>query len=266
MNLVALTHVPSADLDLGQRTHVERVPIDAVLALEQHAAYRRLLQECGCEVRLLDVNRGCPDGVFIEDTAVVLDEVAVLASMGAAARRCEPAGIEPVLREYRDVRRIELPATLEGGDVLRVERKLLAGLTGRTNAAGVEALASLVRDYGYEVLAVPVRNCLHLKSACTALPDGRLLVSPACLDREALTGFELVTVPEEEPAAANVLPVEQTVIMDAAYPRTAGRVRELGFEVRTVGLSELAKAEGAVTCLTLVFRPEAPRGPGSDVA
>jgi dimethylargininase len=253
--VLALTHLPSPDLELGQRTHVERLPIDYALALRQHEAYRTLLRECGCEVRLLDVNRQHPDGVFVEDTAVVLDEVAVLASMGAPARRPEPAGIEPVLLEYRQVRRIELPATLEGGDVLRVGRTLFVGLTGRTNAAGIEALATAVHPYGYPVRTVPLRGCLHLKSACTALPDGRLLANPTWLDREAVRSLELLPVPKAEPQAANIVLVHGTVVMDAVYPRTAELVRGLGFEVRTVDVSEFAKAEGSVTCLSLLLLP-----------
>jgi dimethylargininase len=251
--LVALTHLPSPHLEQGQRTHVCRLPIDYDLALRQHEVYREALRSCGCEVHVLDVNRHHPDGVFVEDTAVVLDEVAILASMGAESRRYEPAGIERVLREYREVRRIEPPATLEGGDVLRVGRTLLVGLTGRTNAAGIEALTALARPHGYHVRPVPIRQCLHLKSACTALPDGRLLANTACMDEDALSGFEVLPVPAEEPGAANVALVGETVLMDAACPRTAALIRSLGFEVRAVELSEFAKAEGSVTCLSLLF-------------
>jgi len=251
--LVALTHAPSPAIEQGERTHRPRLPIDFDRALRQHESYRRLLAECGCEVQLLAANRDFPDGVFIEDTAVVLDEVAVLATMGAASRRGEPAGVEPVLRRYRTVRRLEPPATLEGGDVLRVGRTLLVGHSQRTNAAGIAALAEIARDHGYSVRPVPVRGCLHLKSACSALPDGRLLVDSARVDREALSGFPLVPVSEAE--AANALLVGETVVLAAAFPRTAALVRSLGFAVRTVDLSEFAKAEGAVTCLSLIFPP-----------
>src|SRR5262249_23264199 len=154
-------------LDDGQRTHVAPVPIDHARAARQHAAYCDLLRACGADVRVLDVNRDLPDCVFVEDTAVVLDEVAVLASMGAAAGRAEVAGIESELRKYRPLRRVELPATLEGGDVLRVDRTLFVGQSSRTNAAGVQALEAIVCGYGYRVLPVPVRQCLHLKTACT---------------------------------------------------------------------------------------------------
>jgi dimethylargininase len=251
--MLALTHVPSPNLEQCQRTYVAAAAIDHARAAEQHAAYCRMLRQCGAEVCTLDVNRDMPDSVFIEDTAIVLDEVAVLASMGAPSRRAEPAGVEPELRTYRPVERVELPATIEGGDVLRVGRRLLVGLSSRTNAAGVAALQGVARRFGYEVTPVPVRRCLHLKSACAGLPDGRLLANPDWLDAEALRGFELVRVPDEEPDAANLLLVGGSVCLPAAHSQTADLVRRLGFEVRTVDVSEFAKAEGCVTCLSLLL-------------
>ena len=214
--MLALVHAPSPKLAAGQRTHVAREAIDIDRMQKQHAAYCQALADCGgaskggresiaatmshhgkCSpqltpdpvvVRVIDVNGDAPDGVFIEDTAIVLDELAILCSMGTAARRREPLAIEPVLREFREVRRIEWPALIEGGDVLCIGRELLVGLSSRTSTAGVEALANLVRPLGYSVTTVPVRGCLHLKTACTALPDGRLLISPAWLDISALRG------------------------------------------------------------------------------
>jgi dimethylargininase len=199
------------------------------------------------------MNQALPDCCFVEDTAVVLDELAVLASMGAASRRPEVAGMEPVIRRYRPVCPIQLPATLDGGDVVRVGRTILVGLSSRTNAAGVNALASIVAPHGYRVIAVPVRGCLHLKSACTALPDGRLLVNPSWLELAALREYHCVPVPETEPDAADSLSLGRTVCLPTAFPRTAERVTQLGFDVRTVDLSEFAKAEGGITCLSLVF-------------
>ena len=125
--MLALTHIPSPNMDRGQRTHVARTAVDHVLAVRQHAAYCRMLADCGAAVRTLDVNRDLPDSTFIEDTAVVLDEAAVLASMGTPARQGEPAGIEPELRKHRVLHHILAPATIEGGDVLRVGRTLLLG-------------------------------------------------------------------------------------------------------------------------------------------
>lgn len=212
-----------------------------------------MLRECGADVRILDTNRDLADCVFVEDTAIVLDEVAVLASMGAESRRAEPAGVEPELRKYREVRRIEAPATIEGGDVLRVGRQLLVGLSSRTNPAGVDALEAIVRRWSYDVVPVPVRRCLHFKTACTALPDQRLLVNPEWVDVQHLQRFELVFVPETEPWAANAALVGGKVCIAADHVRSAEQIRKLGFDVRTVDLSEFAKAEGGVTCLSILF-------------
>ena len=249
--MIAITHVPSPKTELGQRTFVERGPIEHERAVRQHDEYCQMLRKFGAEVQTLSVNLDLPDCVFVEDTAIVLDEVAVLASMGAESRRAEPAGIEMALRKYREIHRVELPATIEGGDVLRVGRKLLVGSSSRTNRAGVKALHAAVRRYGYDVVTVPVRECLHLKTACTALPDQRLLVNRAWLDTEALRGFELVPVPE--PWGANVALFGATVCAAGHNERTAEMIRELGFEVRTIDISEFAKAEGGITCLSILF-------------
>jgi dimethylargininase len=260
--MLALTHAPSTNMDQGQRTHIARVRISYDLAVQQHAAYCKMLRDCGADVATLDVNRDQPDGTFIEDTAVVLDEIAVLASMGAESRRSEPMRIEPVLRQYHDLQRIEAPATLEGGDVLRVRRTLLVGLSARTNWAGVQALECIVRRYGYRVLAVPVRHCLHLKTACTALPDDSLLVNPSWLDVESLHEFRKVSIPPEESWAANTLSINGKVCLAAAHVQTADLLVRRGFTVRIVDLSEFAKAEGCVTCLSLLLGHPIPTSAG----
>jgi dimethylargininase len=215
-----------------------------------------MLRQSGAKVVTLDINRELPDCAFVEDTAIVLDEVAVLASMGVESRRAEPVAIESELRKHREVRRIELPAMIEGGDVLRVGHTLLVGLSSRTNAAGMNAFQAIVRRYDYELLSVPVRQCLHLKTACTALPDQRLLVNPDLLDLGALRRFGLVHVPEDEPWAANVALVGSNVCLAAEHQRTADMIRQLGFDVKTTDLSEFAKAEGGVTCLSILFRAD----------
>jgi dimethylargininase len=252
--MLALTQTPPLRMNLGVRTYVGRTEINFSRVLDQHAGYCRCLAGLGAEVRVLEVNAHFPDGVFIEDTAVVLDEVAILASMGTAERRGEPAGVELALRQYRDVVRIELPATLEGGDVLLLGKTLLAGISSRTNASGIAELATIAGRHGYSVNSVRVRNCLHLKTACTALPDGRLLVNPAWLDMPALQSFETVSVPAEEPWGANVLLLSSIVVLPAAHCRTAELVQQLGFETRSIDISEFAKAEGGVTCLSLLLQ------------
>jgi dimethylargininase len=252
--MLALTHVPSPKMEQCQLTYVARAPIDHGRAVRQHEDYCGMLRECGVRVRTLDVNRDLPDCVFVEDAAIVLDELAVLASMGTASRQPEVAGIEPELRKYRAVHRIEAPATIEGGDVLRVGRTLLVGLSERTNREGVAALEAVVRRHGYVVTPVPVRQCLHLKTACTALDERRLLVNPAWLDVNSLRGFELVGVPAEEPWGANAALVGTSVCLAMAHWRTAELIGGLGFAVRTLDVSEFAKAEGGVTCMSILLR------------
>jgi dimethylargininase len=249
--MLAITHLPSPKMNDCVVTYAERQTIDLQAALRQHAAYRQLLAECGAEVRVLDVNLGHPDCVFVEDNAVVLDELAIMASLGVRSRRGETPAIAEELGKYLPLARIELPATLEGGDVLRVGRTLLVGASSRTNSDGIEALRKLAQ--GYEVVVVPVRGCLHFKTACTALPDGRLLVNRAWVETEALVGFELIDVGGDEPYAANVVSCGDAVCLASAHVRTAERLRVAGYDVRPVDLSEFAKADGGATCLSILI-------------
>ena len=242
-----------------QLTFVARSAIDYERAMRQHADYCRALSDCGATVRTLDVNAALPDCVFVEDTFVVLDEVAIRCNLGAPSRRAEVAGIEPELTRLRPIERVEFPATLEGGDVLRIGRTLLVGLSSRTNAAGVETLARIGTGFGYNVRAIPVRGCLHLKTACTALPDGRLLVNLVWLDINSLRDFEQVCVPDAEPWGANIVCLANSVIAAAENVQTVDLVRNLGFDVRTVELDEFAKAEGGVTCLSMLLRDDSDR-------
>ena len=251
--MIALTHQPSPNMQACERTFVPLVSIDAALARQQHQAYCQALTECGAEVRVLEVNLAMPDGAFVEDTGVVLDEVAVLCSMGTPSRQIEPAKIEPVLREYRLVERILPPATLEGGDVLRIGRRLLVGQSSRTNGLGIAALQKIASRFGYLVTAIPVRGSLHLKTACTALPDGRLLINPNWVDLRSLAEFESIEIPQEEPFGANLCIVGQTVLLPAAHTQAAQLVGRMGLAVKTVDISEFSKAEGGVTCLSLLF-------------
>ncbi len=251
--MIALTHQPSPNMQTCVRTFVPVVSIDAALARQQHRAYCQALTECGAEVRVLDVNMAMPDGAFLEDTAVVLDEVAILCSMGTSARESEPTGLEPVLREYRPVERIPRPATLEGGDVLRVGRRLFVGQSKRTNNLGIAALRSIVVRLGYQVTAVPVRGSLHLKTACTPLPDGRLLINPDWVDVDSLEELALIPIPKEEPFAGNVCSVGPHILLPSAHSLTAELLEQLGFATKPVDISEFSKAEGGVTCLSLVL-------------
>jgi dimethylargininase len=250
--MLAITHLPSPRMNAGERTFVGREPIDHALALRQHAAYCDLLRACGAEVLVLDANRDLPDCAFVEDAAVVLDEVAILCAMGTASRRAEPAAIEPVLGKYREVVRVAAPETLEGGDVLQVGRDLLVGVSSRTNRAGIASLENTALRHGYRVVPVGVYGCLHLKTACTALDDQTLLLHRDWIDVRPLAGFQQVAVPLAEPWGANVLRIGSTICASAAHPRTAELLRQRGHDVRTINLSEFAKAEAGVTCLSLL--------------
>jgi dimethylargininase len=251
--LIAITHLPSPKMNAAVRTFIDVEPIDFALALRQHEAYRDALSRAGAEVIVLEVNASLADAVFIEDTAVMLPEVAILTSMGTPTRRDEVAGIESELRRRglaKDFERLAEPATIEGGDVLRVGRTLYVGATRRTNEAGFDAFARIVRAHGYEAQRIPVNGCLHLKTGCTALPGGTMLVNPRWVD----VNMPCLAVAEDEPMAANVVLAGERVIMAAAHPRTIELVRSRGFEVDAVDLSEFGKAEGASTCLSLILR------------
>jgi dimethylargininase len=251
--LVAITHVPSTRLEAGERTYVGHDAIDLRVARSQHAAYEDALRACGARVVQLDINRELRDCVFVEDTAIVLDEVAVMMSMGAESRRGEPAGIERELRNYRVIERVRLPATIDGGDVVRCGRALYVGDSARTNGAGIAALREIVSTYGYTVTAVPVRRCLHLKSACSALPDHSFLVNADWIDASPLPPDRIVPVPASEPGSGDVLLIGERIIVSDAFPHTADLLRDRGWMVLPVGVSEFAKAEGGVTCMSLVF-------------
>jgi dimethylargininase len=234
-------------------TYHDREAIDLDLAIGQHQAYSALLRSLGLEIVELPADAAQPDCCFVEDTAVVLDEVALITMPGAVSRRGELLAVREALARFRPIATTELPATLEGGDVMRIERTLFVGRSARTNAAGALRLRTLAEPLGYRVVEVPVTGCLHLKSAVTALDHGRVLANPAWLDLSPLRGLEVLEVAPEEPGAANVLRVGGLVVAHAAFPRTVERVTKLGYAVRTLDVSEFVKAEAALTCKSLLF-------------
>lgn len=200
--------------------------------------------------------------MFVEDAAVVFDELAVVARPGAAARRGETEAVAAALARHRPLARIEAPGTLDGGDVLRVGRRVFVGRSGRTDRSGREQLRALVAPHGYTVEEVAVTGCLHLKSAATEVAPGTLVVERRWLDAAPFAGLELIDVDPAEPFAANALRVGGAVVLPEAFPRTRRRLEARGLEVRTVPASELAKAEGGVTCCSIVVGTRAVRVPG----
>jgi dimethylargininase len=251
--LIALTRDISPAITRCELTHREREPIDLTLARAQHAAYEACLRDAGCRVERLDAGADMPDAVFIEDTAIVFDEVAIITRPGAASRRVETAGVAAALRHYRPLHRMESPAAADGGDALVVGRQLFVGRSSRTNDAGIEDMRRVLTPYGYDVTAVAVKGCLHLKSAATMVGENLLLVNPEWLPSGAFAGFDRIDVHPDEPLAANALQIRDQIIYPTAFPRTLERLHARGLRVCTVDASEVAKAEGAVTCCSLIF-------------
>jgi dimethylargininase len=251
--VIALTRSVSPAMADCELTHMSRVPIDVALAAEQHAAYERALETLGCTVHRLPSTADIPDAVFIEDMAVALDEIAVIMRPGAASRRHEIAAVAEWLKHRMLLARIEAPGTMDGGDVLVVGRQMFVGATSRTNAEGHEQLRRIVEYFGYTINVVEVRGCLHLKSAVTAISEDVLLVNRAWVPDSAFKDFELVDVHPSEPSAANVVRVGGRLLYSAAFPWTLERLRGRNLQVTTVDVGELAKAEGAVTCCSVIM-------------
>ena len=253
--MIAFTREVSPSIDRCELTHLGRAAIDLDRARAQHATFERVLNELGCDVRRLPPAPDLPDAVFVQDTAVVLDEVTVLARPGAAPRRPEVRTVAEALSGLRPLRRIEPPGTLDGGDVVPVGRTVYVGQTARTNADAARQLGELLRPFGYAVRPVPVTACLHLQSAVTPVADRGLLVNRAWVEPAAFGNVELIDVDPAEPFAANALRVGGAVVYPAGFPQTKARLVAHGLRVVAVDLSELAKAEAGVTCCCLLVPP-----------
>jgi dimethylargininase len=264
MMLLALTRAVPRSIDRCELTHLDRTPIDYARAVEEHARYEAALGEMGCRVERLPDAPDEPDSVFVEDTAIVFDDLAVIARPGAASRRGEVAATVAALTRHRRLVFIQAPGTLDGGDVLVVSDAgagmVFVGDTPRTNAEGARQLAEFVSSLDYDVVRVPVTKCLHLKSAVSCLPpEGgssfvrrKLLINRDWIDAEPFARFDLLDVDPLEPAAANVLAIGGRVLCADEFPRTRARVEEQGFVTLSVPAGELAKAEGGLTCGSLV--------------
>jgi dimethylargininase len=250
---IALTRGVSPAIVRCELSHLARQPIDVVRAEAQHAGYESALREAGCEVRRIATEPDMPDAVFVEDTAIVLDELAIITRPGAVSRRAETDTVAEALRPLRPLVRLQPPATLDGGDVMRTGRTLYVGRSARTNDHGIAQLTAVLAPYGYRVVMVAVTGCLHLKSAVTPVGEGMVLVQPAWVDPAAFdAALERIEVDPGEAFGANALRIAERVIVADGFPRTRRRLEQRGLDVHAVALSELAKAEGAVTCCSLI--------------
>lgn len=251
--LVAMTRGVSPRLGDCELVHLPRVEIDLGRARAQHRDYERALADLACRVVSLPPDSELPDSVFVEDTAIVLNEVAIVTRPGVESRRLETAEIARELEKHRVLAFIESPGTLEGGDVLQVGTRLYAGLSRRSNHSGISQLRAAVSPHGYTVIPVPVTGCLHLKSAVTSVGAGTLLINPRWVEPSVFEPATFIEVDPDEPFAANGLLVGTTVVYSRAFPRTRRLLEERRIDILAIDVSELQKAEGAVTCCSLIF-------------
>jgi dimethylargininase len=266
--LTALTRAVSPTIADCQLTFLDRQPIRWELAVRQHAAYEQTLAELGARVLRLPDAPDLPDAVFVEDTAIVLDEIAVICPMGAESRRAETRDTAEALAPYRRVTWLDAPTwatpvhdappTLEGGDVVRAGRTLYVGLSSRSNEVGIAQLRHELSPFGYSVRAVPMNGCLHLKSACAFLGRNTILLNPAWVDLRVFQHFEILHVPEAEPMSADVLPIGDTLVVTADCPQLRALLERRGFTTRALDLSELQKAEAGTTCMSILFNAVSP--------
>lgn len=252
--LVAITREISPAMQNCELTHFARVPIDLDLAARQHEAYRQALAGLGCCVVSLPAEPDLPDSVFVEDVAVVVDEAAIITHPGAVSRRPERESITAALTPYRKLCAVQAPGTVDGGDVLRVGKALYVGLSTRSNAEAVRQMSEFLAPYGYTVTGLQVDGYLHLKSAVTQVAEDTLLVNPAWIDPATWPGMKIIAVDPEEHYAANAVWIGDAVIFPTSFPKTRARLEAAGIRVVSVDVSELQKAEGAVTCCSLIFK------------
>jgi len=251
--LTAIIRAVSSALAECELSFIERIPINMDKAREQHHAYEAALASLGARVVSLPEEPELPDSMFVEDPAIVLEEIAVVFPLGTETRRREAASLAKAIAEFRKLEYVTLPGTVEGGDILQIGRKLFVGLTARTNEEGIRQLRTIVAPYGYEVITVPVTGCLHLKSAVTHLGKNVLLANRAWFDAAPLAGYEWIDVDPSEPHAGNALALNGSVLFPASFPLTLARIEAKGFRVLPIDIAELQKAESGLTCSSLIF-------------
>lgn len=254
MNRVAITRDVSPTIERCELTHLDRAAINHERAIQQHQSYQALLRRLGVEVLVLPALEAFPDSVFVEDVALVFDEVAVLTRPGALSRRGEVSLMEPTLREYRELRRIGGEGTLDGGDVVVLGKEIIVGLSGRSNEDALHQLSEIMVEYGYAVRSCGLRDCLHLKSAVTVIDSQTVLLNPDYVLPQEFAKYNQVCVDPEEPAAANILQVGEELVFSDQFPKTLERLRQAGIQPHTLDNSEFLKAEGALTCCSLILR------------
>ena len=229
-------------------------PIDVRLAREQHLRYCSALKGVGLGLIRIESDDRFPDCVFVEDTAVIVGGKAVIAAMAAETRRGETDAVEQRLSEFLEIDYIEPPATLDGGDVLRIDTRVFVGLSERTNPEAANQLAAILKPDGFDIVPVPVHHVLHLKSACTHVGEDLILLRPGYLDEAAFDAYRTIIVPDSEPHAANCVSINGRVLIPTGAPRTRAMLKEHGFTTIEVEISESRKAAGLLTCSSIILR------------
>jgi dimethylargininase len=223
------------------------------LMMDQHRAYVRTLRHLGVEVEVLEPLQGCPDAHFVEDTAVVFAEAAVITRPGAEARRHEVQAIEPALAKHRAIHRIQPPGRIDGGDVLQLGRSFFIGLSGRTDQIGASQLGRIVEGFGYSWTTVPVASGLHLRANLNPVSDDTLLVTPEMASLDAVRQYRTIVLQDDERYAANTLLINGHLITPRGFPRVLDELGRLGLPVVELDVSEARKMDGGLTCLSLRF-------------
>ena len=254
--LFALTREISPRFNECELTHLPRTPIDLDLARKQHHSYCSLLDELGCQVITLPAEDSMPDCVFVEDPAIVLENLAVITRPGAESRRVETESMEEALSPYRKIERIVAPGTIEGGDVIVVEKTIYVGRSSRSNDEGIVQLAALTAPYGYDVRTVQMSGCLHLKTGCSLVAPETLLVNRDWIDVGAFEDVDFIDAHPDEEYAGNALLIGENVIHPAAHEKTRAVLESRGINVTPVEYAELAKAESGVTCCSIIFESD----------
>jgi dimethylargininase len=250
---LAVTRDVSPRFDECEITHIERTPIDLHVARAQHHEYVQALKKLGCDVIELPAEPDLPDSVFVEDTAFILSELAVITRPGADSRKPETDSIIQALTPHTKLVHVQTPATVDGGDVLVLDKNIYVGLSTRSNQAAIDQLNRVLQDYGYKVIGVQMHDCLHLKTAVTRVDDSTLLINPRWVDTHHFKDHNWIEVDPSEPFAANCLPIGDSIVYPTAFPKTCAKLEAAGYNITTVDVSELAKAEGAVTCCSLIL-------------
>lgn len=250
---IAITRQVSPAINQCELTHIARELIDYERARAQHRQYENALHTLGLEIISLNAKPNLPDSVFVEDVALVLDECAIMLNPGAASRRPEVASVERALAPHRDIFRIQPPATVDGGDILTVGKTIYIGLSSRSTEEAIEQMRAILEPHKYKVRGVRVTGCLHLKSAVTQVSENTLLVNPEWVSKDDFPDMKFIEVDPTEPYAANAVLVDDTIIYSSSFPKTQAKLQATGIRMLIVDADELAKAEGAVTCCSLIF-------------